>query len=298
MSTTTHTLDVPGAILTYDVHEPENAGDHPPLFVFGSPMGASGFTQLIAHFGDRTVITYDPRIAERSHLKDGGEVTHDIHGDDLHRVAEAIGLGPVDAFASSGGAVAALPWVSSHPDDVRTLVAHEPPLTVLLEDAETITKVNADIVDTYRRDGFGPAMAKFIQLVSQVEPLRADYLDQPAPDPAQFGLPTHDDGSRDDALLGYNMAMPAFVPDAAALKASGARIVPAIGAASGDGMPARGGRALAALLGVEPVVFPGDHGGFAASEWSPGNDPAAFADTLRAVLDGDQSSLGTPDPGR
>jgi hypothetical protein len=35
---------------------------------------------------------------------------------------------------------------------------------------------------------------------------------------------------------------------------------------------------------VQPVVFPGDHGGFFVSEWSPGNDPAAFAATLRQVL--------------
>ena len=40
---TTHTLDVPGRVLTYDVREPEEPGDHRPLFIFGSPMGASGF---------------------------------------------------------------------------------------------------------------------------------------------------------------------------------------------------------------------------------------------------------------
>ena len=45
------------------------------------------------------------------------------------------------------------------------------------------------------------------------------------------------------------------------------------------------GEALAKLLGVKPVIFPGDHGGFAANEWSPHNDPAAFAATLRELLD-------------
>ena len=47
---TTHTLDVPGAVLTYDVREPEEPGDYRPLFIFGSPMGASGFEQLVSHF--------------------------------------------------------------------------------------------------------------------------------------------------------------------------------------------------------------------------------------------------------
>ena len=283
--TRTHTLDVPGAVLTYDVHEAQRPGDHPPLFIFGSPMGASGFAQLVPHFADRTVITYDPRVTERSRIQEGGKVTMEIHGDDLHRVAEAAGLGAVDAFGSSGGAVAALSWAVAQPDEIRTLVAHEPPLTVLLEDANTLQKVNADIVDTYQRSGFGPAMAKFIQMVMHSEPFTPDYLDRPDPDPTQFGLPTEDDGSRDDALLAYNMAMPPYHPDADALKASGVRIVPAIGAAGTGEIPRRGGQALAALLGAEPVVFPGDHGGFVVNEWAPHNDPAAFAQRLRGVLD-------------
>ena len=58
---TTHTLNVPGAVLAYDVREPSDPGDDRPLFIFGSPMGASGFEQLVSRFGDRTVITYDPR---------------------------------------------------------------------------------------------------------------------------------------------------------------------------------------------------------------------------------------------
>ena len=281
----TNTIDVPGAVLTYDVHEPETTVDHRPLLIFGSPMGASGFAQLVPHFTDRKVITYDPRGMERSEILPGGEVTVEIHGDDVHRVVEATGLAPLDVFASSGGAMVALPWVIAHPEEVGTLVAHEPPLVALLEDSEMAIRVNADIVDTYQRDGYGPAMAKFIQLVMLVGPLPDDYLDQPAPDPARFGLPTEDDASRDDPLLTHNLAMPPYQPDADALRATGVRIVPAIGAEGEGTMARRGGEALADLLGVEPVIFPGDHGGFAANEWSPGNDPAAFARKLREVLD-------------
>ncbi|SDS69503.1 alpha/beta fold hydrolase [Microlunatus soli] len=281
---TTETLQVPGAALVYDIHRPDRPGDHPPLFVFGSPMGASGFAQLVEHFDDRVVITYDPRIAERSRLTDGGELSVETHADDLHRVVEATGLGPVDAFGSSGGASASLPWVIAHGDEIRTLVAHEPPLATLLEDGDVIAKINTDIVNTYQQHGFGPAMAKFLQLVSHQGIFTADYLEQPAPDPARFGLPTDDDGNRDDALLGHNMAMPPYTPDIVALQASGVRIVPAVGATSGAGMPRRGGEALAKLLGTTPVEFPGDHGGFVANEWAPNNNPAAFADKLREVV--------------
>jgi pimeloyl-ACP methyl ester carboxylesterase len=281
---TTHTLEVPGAVLTYDVRQPEAPSQHPPLFVFGSPMAASGFAQLVGQLDDRALITYDPRGAERSRLAADGRVTAELHADDLHRVVEATGLGAVDAFGSSGGGAFALAWIVDHPDDVRTLVSHEPPLVTLLEDSDVALRVQADIVDTYQRDGYGPAMAKFIQLVMHAGPLPPDYLDQPAPDPATFGLPADDDGSRDDPLLSRNLAMPAFEPDVAAVRASSVRIVPAIGAQGEGTMARRGGEALAAALGVDPVVFPGDHGGFAANQWSPGNDPAAFAAKLREVL--------------
>ena len=284
---TTHTLDVPGATLAYDVHEPDTPSDKRPLFIFGSPMGASGFEQLVGHFAGRTVITYDPRGMERSTREPGSELTVEVHAEDYHRVVEAAGLGPVDAFGSSGGGMCGLHWVVVHPEDVRTFVSHEPPVITLLEDSQMAIKVFADIVDTYQRDGFGPAMAKFIQLVMH-QPhqglLPDDYLDRPAPDPAQFGLPTEDDGSRDDLLLSGNLAMPAFDPDAEALRASSVHIVPAIGALGEGGLARRGGEAVARLLGVEPVILPGDHGGFAANEWSPDNDPAAFAAKLREVL--------------
>ena len=217
---TTHTLDVPGAVLTYDVHRPGAPGPHPPLFVFGSPMAASGFAQLVEQLDDRTLITYDPRGAERSRLAPDGRVTAELHADDMHRVVEATGLGPVDAFGSSGGGAFALAWVVDHPDDVRTLVAHEPPLVTLLEDRDVALRVQADIVATYQRQGFGPAMAKFVQLVMHAGPLKPDHLDQPAPDPAMFGLPTDDDGSRDDPLLSdRSWEVSSYRPDVEALTA-------------------------------------------------------------------------------
>jgi hypothetical protein len=78
--------------------------------------------------------------------------------------------------------------------------------------------------------------------------------------------------------------MPTFEPDLAALRTCPVRIVPAVGAEGAGTMARRGGEALAAALGVDPVVLPGDHGGFTVSAWAPGNDPAAFAATLREVL--------------
>jgi pimeloyl-ACP methyl ester carboxylesterase len=281
---TTRTVDAPGATIHYDVRESANGG--PPLLMIGSPMDAYGFTTLAGLFPDRTVVTYDPRGAARSKRTDGAEqTTPEEHADDLHRVIEALGGGPVDVFASSGGAVNALALVAEHPEDVRTLVAHEPPAAQVLPDREEAMAATTGIHETYLRDGFGPAMAKFIVLVSHKGPIPAGFADQPAPDPAQFGFPVEDDGSRDDPLVGQNITTCTHHEhDFDALRAASTRIVVAVGA-EGDGeMAYRGALGVAERLGTEPVSFPGGHGGFVGDEYGQPGDPEDFAAKLREVL--------------
>ena len=202
----TETLEAPGVRLRYDVREPDGDARAPVLLMIGSPMSAAGFTTLAEYFRDRTVVTYDPRGVGRSERTDEAtESTPEDHADDLHRLISAVEIGPIDVFASSGGATNALALVARHPEDVRTLVAHEPPAVTALPDREEAAAAVRDIYETYQRDGLGPGMAKFIALVQFNEPIPADHTDRPAPDPAAFGLPTEDDGSRDDVLLGQNL---------------------------------------------------------------------------------------------
>jgi pimeloyl-ACP methyl ester carboxylesterase len=105
-------------------------------------MGAAGFGTLATHFTDRTIVTCDPRGVERSERTDPDlEVTPDAHAGDVRAVIDAIGGGPVDVFASSGGAV------------------H----------------------DTYQRHGWGHGMAHFVALVSLRGPVPADFASQAAP---------------------------------------------------------------------------------------------------------------------
>jgi pimeloyl-ACP methyl ester carboxylesterase len=283
----THTLDAPGAVLSYDVRA-NDASTEPVMLIIGSPMGADGFVTLAGHFTNRTVVTYDPRGAGRSPRTDGAsQTTPDEHADDLHRLITALDAGPVDIFASSGGAVNALALVAKHPEQVRTLVAHEPPAMAELPDAETVQAVCIDMHETYQRSGFGLAMAKFIALVSYSGPLPSDYLDQPAPDPAAFGLPTQDDGSRNDPLLGLNMVpMVDFHPDYGALRAAPTRVILGIGEESRQMIAGRGSLAVAERLGTAPVTFPGGHDGFVGGEYGGMGKPDAFAATLRTVLAG------------
>jgi pimeloyl-ACP methyl ester carboxylesterase len=153
-------------VLTFDVRSSDSS-TAPVLLLIGSPMGASGFGTLAGHFKDRTVVTYDPRGVERSQRTDNAaESTPEEHADDLHRLISALDAGTVDLFASSGGAVNALALVARHPEQVRTLVAHEPPAAQVLPDREPALAAAVDVHETYLRGGVGPAMAKFIVLVS------------------------------------------------------------------------------------------------------------------------------------
>jgi pimeloyl-ACP methyl ester carboxylesterase len=283
----THTLDAPGVVLHYDVR-PNDASTHPVLLLIGSPMGAGGFRTLAGHFTDRTVVTYDPRGAERSKRTDGASrSTTEEHADDLHRLILALDTGPVDIFASSGGAVNALALVASHPEQVRTLVAHEPPSAQVLPDREEALAACEAIRETYLRAGFGPAMARFIALASHPGPFPAGFADQPGPNPADFGLPGEDDGSRDDPLLALNMpSTPAYQPDFGALRAAPSRVVIGVGAESAAMIAGRAGTAVAERLGTAPVTFPGGHDGFAGGEYGRTGQPDAFAATLREVLTG------------
>ncbi|TCC53356.1 alpha/beta hydrolase [Kribbella capetownensis] len=282
----TRTLDVPGATLTYDVRGDLADRDQPVLLVIGSPMGASGFPTLASHFTDRTVVTYDPRGVERSVRSDGaGELRPDDHAADLVALIESLDVGPVDMFASSGGAVNSLALAAKRPDLLHTLVAHEPPLAGVVPDSEAALAACQDIYQTYQRDGMGAGMAKFIAIVSYDGEIPADYTEQPAPDPAMFGLPTEDDGTRDDALLGQNIrGCTSYQPDFDALDKAKDRIVIGVGEESGNQLAGRGGKAVAARLDLEPVVFPSGHAGFLGNEYGQPGKPEEFATKLREVL--------------
>jgi pimeloyl-ACP methyl ester carboxylesterase len=283
----THTLDVPGTVLHYDVRRHE-ASTWPVLLLIGSPMDATGFGTLAGHFTDRTVVTYDPRGAGRSKRTDGAlKTTTEEQADDLHRLILALDAGPVDIFGSSGGAVNGLALVARHPDQVAVLVAHEPPAAQVLPDREPALAACVGIHETYLREGYGPAMAKFIAFVSYRGPIPAGFADQPGPDPAMFGLPAEDNGSRDDPLLGLNMPSTVeYEHDLDALRAASTRIVLGVGTTSADNIAGRAGTAMAERLGTALVTFPGGHDGFVGGEYGGMGEPEAFAATLREVLTG------------
>ena len=287
-TTSTHILETAGADIAYDVNgRLPTADGRPPLLMIGQPMTAGGFDALVSHFPDRTVVTYDPRGLGRSTRKDG-RVDHSptVQAGDVHALIGALGAGPVEMFASSGGAATALALVAAYPGDVLTLVAHEPPLIHVVPDAVAAERARAGVRDAYEAGGSNAGLAAFIAMTSWRGEFTEDYFAQPAPDPAAFGMPVVDDGSRDDPLLSdRSWAVSGYCPDVNALAAAPTRVVIAVGEESEGTFTGRTSVATADLLGQLATVFPSHHGGFLGADSGYPGQPEAFARKLRDVLD-------------
>jgi clorobiocin biosynthesis protein CloN7 len=265
-------LDVPGARLYY-----ERRGTGPLLAVIGSPMDSTGFAGLAGALADRyTVVTYDPRGTGNSSREDAGEdVTPDQQADDVHRLLSALGSGPAHVFGSSGGAVAGLALATAHPGQVRTLVAHEPPLIELLPDSARLRAEIQDIYDTSRAGRVDEAMGKFMAHAGAGgAPGGGAGGPRWEPSPEQLARMRATTSHFLDHLIRPTTG---YRPDIAALRAARARIVVAAGAASKGQLANRASVSLADRLGTPVVEFPGDHGGFLAF-------PEQFARLLDEIL--------------
>ena len=256
---TTHVLDVPGARLYY-----ERRGNGPLLLMIGSPMDSTGFAPLASALADHyTVVTYDPRGIGNSSREDTSEdVTPAQQADDVHRLLAALGGEPADLFGSSGGAVVGLALVTAHPDQVRTLVAHEPPVVKLLPDAAQVRAQIDDIYDTHRVEGADKAMQKFMTHAG-LGAGPAQEADAPRwePSPEQLARMR---ATTEHFLAHLLRPTTRYRPDIEALRAASTRIVVAGGATSKGQLANRTVVALADQLGTTVLDFPGDHGGFLA----------------------------------
>lgn len=284
---TTHILETADVDLAYDVLGPLPTADgRAPLLMIGQPMAADGFGTLASYFPDRTVVTYDPRGIGRSIRKDGRvDSSPVVQAQDVHALIETLGAGPVEMFASSGGAATALALVAAYPEDVSVLVAHEPPLIPVLSDATLAERARAAVRDAYEAKGSHAGMAAFIAMTSWQGEYTDAYFALPPADPAMFGMPSEDDGTRDDPLLSdRSWAVSSYSPDIPALSAAPTRIVIAVGEESGEVFTGRTSVAVAQLLGQKATVFPSHHGGFLGGEHGYAGQPEAFATKLRAVL--------------
>ncbi|MGP3920620.1 alpha/beta fold hydrolase [Nonomuraea sp. 10N515B] len=265
---TSHIIEIPDGRLYYEVR-----GQGPLVALVGAPMDATSFAPLADLLAcDHTVLTTDPRGINRSPLDDPGQdSTPPLRAVDLSRLLTHLDAGPATILGSSGGAVTALALAQSHPEQVRTVIAHEPPLIVLLADRERLHATTEDIIATYLAGDVVGAWAKFMAQATIIIP--------------EGALETMFGGDRDPRHVADERrwfahelrATTRWQPDLDVLRATPIDIMVGIGEDSTGQLCDRTSRALATALGLEPTPFPGDHTGFA-------EDPDRFAARLRDVL--------------
>jgi pimeloyl-ACP methyl ester carboxylesterase len=261
----THTK-VPGATLHYQVQ-----GEGPVLLIVmgggGDADAASGITD---HLSSRyTVVTYDRRGLSRSTIDDPGEpMSIEQHSDDAHHVLAAVTAEPAFVLGFSLGSLIALDLVARHPEQVRLLVAHEPPVPSLLPESERAE------VQRFQRllesGSRGPEWTEAMRVVAVDHTDLEEGVTLPEPSPRHLANTTFFRDHDAPATHRYRL-------DLAALKAVQDRILIAGGEKSRAAFPHRSSRALADRLGTEFVEFPGDHAGFATR-------PRAFAHRLTEFL--------------
>jgi clorobiocin biosynthesis protein CloN7 len=171
-----------------------------------------------------------------------------------------------------------LTLVTRHPGTVRTLVAHEPPITELLPDSARHREEGDELYETYRTEGVGAAIAKFMAQAGLGDGARPQAPDGRVgpPDPEAEAAMAQMTKNLDFFFAHLLPPMKGYLPDIEALRASPTRAIVGGGRASKGQAAERAAVALAAELGTPLVEFPGDHGGYQG-------EPREFAEVLLRV---------------
>lgn len=272
---TTGMLDVPGASLYYEVR-----GSGPALLLIATGNGdAAPFEPLADQLADRyTVISYDRRGFSRSPLNE--PVDDDqrlaVETDDARHLLDHLGLSSAHVMGTCSGAIIALAMMERHPDKVRTMVVHEPPLVSVLPDAEHWLQFHEDLYATYRNESIEAARDIFREYAGLTGDTRPPAGMELSPDRLAELL----------ARLKINQVFwfehelrsyPGFRPDITTLKSASDRLIFARGTTTVEHFSSLPNRVLAEQVGNEIAEFPGGHVGHVTH-------PVEYADTLHGVL--------------
>ena len=272
MTTETRTLETPDVDLVVEVRPPTTRGCRAPHPAHGgSPHGRPGLRHpgLVLHRPHGRRVRPARHRAQRAQGRLRPAHPRTARGRPA-RPRHRAGSGPVDVFASSGGRGqrpgprGGAPRGRRHPGRPRAAAAHPP--------ARTPTAPWPPNGRCRRRTttgGSGPGWRPSSRSPRGRASSPTPTLAQPTPDPAQFGLPTQDDGGRDDPLLSGTGNAITAPPTRPGVLAGGAD--PAWSSRSGSS-PRRGAhrpgrrRVLAEALGRPVTEFPSHHGGFLGGE--------------------------------
>lgn len=225
-------------------------------------------------------MSYDPRGLSRSTLEEPLEsLPVSMQAEDAHRLLAALGTEPAYVLGSSGGALTGLDLVAAHPGQVHTLVAHEPPAVELLPDRDVHRAQALEVSEIYEKEGPDAAMARFMANAGLDGGEQAEAGPPEGMSPAIMEMMGRIQGNFPVFLGPMWKGLIGYLPDFARLEAASSRVVVAVGEASRGQAAHQAALALAERLVTDPVVFPGDHGGF-------GSHPRQFADQLHQLFQG------------
>lgn len=265
------TLRVPEASLFY-----RSCGRGAPLLILaGGDADADMTAPLRDVLSSRyRVITYDRRGLSRSVINPGApHPSIATHAEDAHRLLLELTGEAALVFGSSLGALVGLDLVARYPEQVRLLVAHEPPCAELLSDRErgAMTVAEQAIQAAFRREGIAGAMTLRAEL-GGIDPTdREPDVAAPTATPQQELNTAFLLSSDMPQAVGYRL-------DAPALDVQARKIIPAAGVSNRQTLPHHCAVALAELLERPLVEFPGGHTGWLLR-------PKAFAARLAETFD-------------
>lgn len=267
------TLEVPGARLYHRV-----TGTGPTIVLVS---GANGEADMWQPFVDGVqdhyrVVAYDRRGFSRSELTGPQDWDHRLEtdADDVARLIEHLGDGPVTVLGHSSGAIVALKALLRHPDKIRTLVPHEPPAISWLHDEDEWRAFFADCYRIYREEGIPAAMRKFVH--GTAGPQEIEFMESV--------MRKKDGGGNDyaekNAVYWWEhefLQYPTADLDLGELAGHRETIAPTGGTISRGQVANRAVAVLADRLGRGLPAFPGGHVGFVTH---PKEFAAMFLDTF------------------
>lgn len=176
-------------------------------------------------------------------------------------------------FGNSSGANIGLALMSDHPELVTALVAHEPPVTGILPDADAWLSFVDEVHDAYLAGGFQAAMRIFAGSLTGMD----ESGSRPEDDDSRPADESQAEAMKDLELwMRYEYhPVSRYIPDLALL--TGRPVTTAAGRASGNAYYARTARVIAERTGCRYIEFPGHQLAFQS-------EPDAFAGTLRQAL--------------
>lgn len=178
-------LNVKGANLYY-----ETVGQGPVLILIPGANGTgdifSGLAKLLQN--QFTVVTYDRRGYNQSELTEplpeeaiNPHSTYRLETDanDVSALAKYLSEEPVYILGSSSGAIVAMETLQDHPNIVKKVAFHEPPINTFLANSSDWQTKNAEIVELSQTEGMAAAMKLFFETL-HAAPIDAKMMAKPA----------------------------------------------------------------------------------------------------------------------